>query len=142
MKLFKLNVLHNGVTVENNLVNEKVWVEGTVLKIADESFHVELNVPNITSMKLPKTLVSGFPCYPKLDTEFIDLNCCEFTWYGEKIVEEDAANKSKKKGRKKIEEWEMIHSGHTYTPSNSDIGRRYYEILCKLCAILLVFVTP
>ena len=124
VETINVNVLHNGEKVENNLVNEKVWVEGTVLRIADESFHVELNVPNITSMKLPKTLVSAFPCYPKVDTEFVDLNCCKFTWYREKIVEEDAGKKSKKKGGKKIEEWEMVHSGHTYTPSNSDIGRR------------------
>ena len=129
MEVISVNVLHNGEMVDNSVINDKVWIEGAVLQIADESFNVELNVPAITSMKLPEMLVSGFPCYPKLDAEFIDLNCCEFTWYREKIVEGADSKESKKKRGKTTEEWEIVHSGHTYTPENSDIGRRCCEIL-------------
>ncbi len=106
--------------------NEDVWVPGTVLQIDDASYSVELNVPKITSMKLPKTIVSGFPCLPKIDGEFYNLILSNFEWFVEKKVETSAQEQLPSKRKQTSEpEWEHVKTGPTYTPTNADIGKRF-----------------
>ena len=124
MESVDVRVLHDGKMVDNELPNDNVWVEGATLQIDEECYNVELNIPTVISVKLPKVVLSGFPCFPNLDVEFIDLNCCELTWYREGL-EEETVSGNKKGGKKKETSWEKVHSGHTYVPSNDDIGRRY-----------------
>ena len=121
-----VRVLHDGKMVDNELLNDNVWIEGATLQIDEECYNVELNIPTVTSLKLPKVIISGFPYFPKLKVEFIDLNCCEFTWYRELLEEkEEALSGNKKGGKNKEISWERVHSGQSYVPSNDDIGRRY-----------------
>ena len=123
-----VRVLHDGKMVDNELLNDSVWIEGATLQIDEECYNVELNIPTVSSLKLPKVIISGFPYFPKLKVEFIDLNCCEFTWYRE-LLEEEAVSGKKKGGKNKEISWERVHSGHTYVPSNDDIGRR--SLCCR-----------
>ena len=124
MEYVDVCVLHDGKIVDNELPNDNVWVEGATLQIDKECYNVELNVPSVTSVKLPEVIISGFPCFPKLKVEFIDLNCCELTWYRE-LLEKETVSGKEKGGKKREISWERVHSGHTYVPSNDDIGRRY-----------------
>ena len=116
METVDVRVFHNGALVDSNLLNDKVWVEGAILQIADAAYNVELNIPTINSMKLPKALVSGFPCFPRLEAEFVDLNYCEFTWYREKLEEKEEKSDGKKERKKKRTEvgdstyWTYIHA--------------------------------
>ncbi len=113
-----VRVLRDNAVVETSEANDAVWVEGAVLQIADSSYTVELNVPAISSLKLPKTIVSGFPCYPRLDMEFAEIVHSDFTWFRENRVEEGPKKKMKFT-------WEQVHQGHTFTPTNAEIGKRY-----------------
>ena len=108
MEYVDVCVLHDGKIVDNELPNDNVWVEGATLQIDKECYNVELNVPSVTSVKLPEVIISGFPCFPKLKVEFIDLNCCELTWYRE-LLEKETVSGKEKGGKKREISWERVH---------------------------------
>ncbi len=54
-----VSVLHHGNQVDDTVTHETAWIEGAQLLIGQTMYQVELNVPVITSVKLPPVILSG-----------------------------------------------------------------------------------
>ena len=53
---------------------------------------MQVNPPNIRSIILPEVIMVGFPIYPKIDAEFVDLDKCNLTWFKEEKLEASAGD--------------------------------------------------
>ena len=145
----KVSLLHNGSYVDPDVPNTEAWIEGATLKVGDLKYEVCVNLPNVRSMKLPESILSGFPTYPKIDAEFVNLDECKFSWYkkrdkadGGKCQEDSpmdcacdgdrpsgspggVARKKQRLSASDAEdekEWQQVNTGYCYMPSSEDIG--------------------
>lgn len=80
--------------IDGLVSNAEAWEEGTCLKIADHSYDVQLNVPLIKSLTLPRCILVGVPVYPRVLHEFAVEHECSLIWYKE--VKNFIPNKLKK----------------------------------------------
>jgi 2',5'-phosphodiesterase len=96
----------------------QVFVKGAVLHIEDQNYPVEVNLPTILALILPKNIMVGFPIYPKIQVEFCDLQDCSFVWYKEKIVDEPS------KRAKTTVLCVKVGDTFSYTPLLSDLGHK------------------
>ncbi|KYO29761.1 2',5'-phosphodiesterase 12 [Alligator mississippiensis] len=53
--------------------------------IGDATYRVERNPPTVTELRLPHSLLAGFPVCPKLATEFAAPHHCLFRWFCERL---------------------------------------------------------
>ena len=110
-------------------------VQGNIVAINGVKLSVELNPPACLGLKIPATVMSGFPIYPKLDIEFADLETSEFIWEKIKYEEEaDTKEKNSKKHKNDDSEKNIIQcirvaNTFSYTPTNEDIDF-YLKLTC------------
>lgn len=48
-------------------------------------YTIQVNPPTIKNVILPEVIMVGFPIYPKIEAEFVDLSKCILTWYREEM---------------------------------------------------------
>lgn len=108
----------NNEEILGSVVNEEAFVQGTVLHIDDVAIDVEINLPVVKSIKLPKNIMAGFTIFPKIEAEFTDLSQSSYTWY-----------RFPSKGAK-IEDYEEICRDMIYHSTTSDL-----EYFLKLSCI-------
>ncbi|NWX98001.1 PDE12 phosphodiesterase, partial [Nothoprocta ornata] len=101
----------DGQAVGAEVPNAAAWQEGAVLHIGEARYRVERNPPALTELRLPRSLLAGFPVCPKVSAEFAAPQHCLFRWFREQRsgggwVEEEAA------------------AGRVFTPDNALVGLR------------------
>ncbi|XP_064646518.1 2',5'-phosphodiesterase 12-like [Lineus longissimus] len=121
-----------GEKVDDVTLNGDAWGNGSKLCIAGKEFDVTVNIPTIKSIEFPSSLMSGFPVFPKLETEFIDKWATQFIWYkgcqssNETSQEDTSAQATTSEGKEGQTScpitWTKVGEGSSYTPSNEDIG--------------------
>uniref|UniRef100_A0A8D0EEX2 2',5'-phosphodiesterase 12 n=1 Tax=Strix occidentalis caurina TaxID=311401 RepID=A0A8D0EEX2_STROC len=97
--------------------------DGAVLQIGEAQYRVERNPPALTELRLPRSLLAGFPVCPKVSAEFAAPQHCLFRWYrerrpaaggGEEAAEGDGGPA-----------WvEAAAAERVFTPSNALVGLR------------------
>ncbi|ESO96768.1 hypothetical protein LOTGIDRAFT_201951 [Lottia gigantea] len=107
----------NGETLDENVPNVDAWNTGVDLVIGDDKFQVEINRPTVKLLILPKSMLSGFLVFPRIETEFSNSTDNEFIWYRE--TKPSAANNDLPT-KSSLE----VSRGFFYTPTNADIGYR------------------
>lgn len=115
----KASLWYNGRLVDENLVNKDAWQDGSVLRIGEQSYDVELNPPTIISLLLPTSFMSGFPIFPLIELDFAEKHLCSYNWFkstshstSEAAVPTTPSNCI----------WQMAGSDFCYTPTVLDIG--------------------
>ncbi|XP_078399670.1 2',5'-phosphodiesterase 12 [Cetorhinus maximus] len=99
-------VLYQGEEpVPGDTSNAEAWQDGAVLQVGEARYRVERNPPTLTQLRLPSSLLAGFPVCPKVELEFGEASHSLFEW----LREADGG-------------WEAAASGRVFTPSNSHIG--------------------
>ena len=112
----KATLWYDGVSVDENLPNKDAWKDGSVLKIDQQSYRVELNPPTILSLQLPTSFMSGFPIFPTIELDFAEKQYCSYKW--SKSISQDVTEASK---FGEIE-WEMVGTHFCYTPTVHEVG--------------------
>ncbi|NXW30380.1 PDE12 phosphodiesterase, partial [Phaetusa simplex] len=73
----------DGEAVAEEVPNAAAWQDGAVLQIGEAQYRVERNPPALTELRLPRSLLAGFPVCPKVSAEFAAPQHCLFRWYRE-----------------------------------------------------------
>lgn len=82
------------------------------LYINDEAFKVIVNLPFVSELSLPSTILSGFLVHPhKLFLQFSSIDECDFIWYRGSIKNDDETRI-----------WEEIGQGYCYLTTTRDIN--------------------
>lgn len=75
-------------------------------------YNIKFNAPWVLRMKLPKSILAGFPIYPsEFESLFTDKSKSEFTWYRYDFINDRMS-------------WIKVGEGYIYIPSNEDIGTK------------------
>lgn len=87
------------------------------ISVNGQFYLLDIDPPTVKALKLPTSLMAGFPIYPKIDIENCHLDDCEFKWFRKResstsTTESDVENDS----------WSLIGTGFSYVASNLDIG--------------------
>lgn len=88
------------------------------LRVFGTPYKIKVNVPWITSMGLPGSILAGFPVYPAdFEAVHTDKTISQFIWY---------RNCSKATTASQVYQnaWEEVGKGYLYTPTVSDIDCR------------------
>lgn len=78
-----VKLVKQGTEIDGLLPNAEAWEEGTCLKIADQSYEVQLNIPAVKSLNIPECILVGIPVYPRVLHEFAIEHECSLIWYKE-----------------------------------------------------------
>ncbi|NWT03423.1 PDE12 phosphodiesterase, partial [Mionectes macconnelli] len=106
-----------GAAVAEEVPNAAAWQDGAVLHIGAARYRVERNPPALTELRLPRSLLAGFPVCPKVSAEFAAPQHCLFRWYRE---QRPAGG-----GDAPGEAWvEAAEGERVFTPSNALVGLR------------------
>lgn len=71
----------DGLAVAEEVPNAAAWQDGAVLHVGEARYRVERNPPAVTELRLPRSLLAGFPVCPKVSAEFAAPRHCVFRWY-------------------------------------------------------------
>ncbi|XP_046399751.1 2',5'-phosphodiesterase 12 [Ischnura elegans] len=109
-----VQLLKDGIPVPPELkCYETLGHDRLRLLVCDNLYDIEVNVPWVSSLVLPDSILAGFPIYPcKLDIEFAGREESIFEWF--KSIDDKRNNFS----------WTKVGEGYFYTPLTSDIGMR------------------
>lgn len=90
---FTAGLLNDGKPISNDLTWEHVFGESNinpddlVLQVCDQQYKVKFNYPQIESIELPLTIITGFKCYPsKCSLLFTTIEECKFEWFKSKSL--------------------------------------------------------
>ncbi|XP_055949208.1 2',5'-phosphodiesterase 12-like [Argiope bruennichi] len=120
-----LSLLKDGKVIDNELRNMDAWTENAQLKINDHVYKIAENPPSVLHLSLPKSIMSGFPVYPKVELEYCSKEQCDFTWYRSITKAEKPSLDMNKILNIKNENWLILSKNYFYITSESDVG-------CKL----------
>ncbi|NXL55241.1 PDE12 phosphodiesterase, partial [Chordeiles acutipennis] len=105
----------DGEAVAEEVPNAVAWQDGAVLQIGEAQYRVERNPPALTELRLPRSLLAGFPVCPKVSAEFAAPQHCLFRWYREQRPADPADGPA----------WvEAEAAERVFTPSNALVGLR------------------
>jgi 2',5'-phosphodiesterase len=121
---------------------------GSILIIGQNQYEVKVNSPTVISIRLPKSIMSGFYVYPILSLEFCSFDECLYIWYKQRLPKEKSkkvkkvenssecdGNESEKSGTEENEEvvgfgdWIKVCEGFHYCPQTDDIGSKL-KVVC------------
>lgn len=108
----------DGRAVSEEVPNAAAWQDGAVLQVGAARYRVERNPPALTELRLPRSLLAGFPVCPKVSAEFAAPQHCLFRWYRERRPRGDG------EGPAWEEEREPEGGERVFTPSNALVGLR------------------
>ncbi|XP_038668761.1 2',5'-phosphodiesterase 12 [Scyliorhinus canicula] len=99
-------VLYRGEQpVPGDTSNAEAWQDGAVLQVGETRYRVERNPPTLTQLRLPGSILVGFPLCATVELEFGEASHSLFEW----LREEGGG-------------WEPVASGRVFTPGNGHIG--------------------
>ncbi|NWU96212.1 PDE12 phosphodiesterase, partial [Upupa epops] len=105
---------HDGEAVSEEVPNALAWQDGAVLQVGEARYRVERNPPALTELRLPRSLLAGFPVCPKVDAEFAAPQHCLFRWYREQRPASGGDGPV----------WVEAATERVFTPSNALVGLR------------------
>ncbi|XP_065605324.1 2',5'-phosphodiesterase 12 [Cyrtonyx montezumae] len=108
----------DGREVPEEVPNSAAWQDGAVLHVGAARYRVERNPPALTELRLPRSLLAGFPVCPKVSAEFAAPEHCLFRWYRERRPQGGG------EGPAWEEERDPEGSERVFTPSNALVGLR------------------
>ncbi|NXE51227.1 PDE12 phosphodiesterase, partial [Casuarius casuarius] len=108
----------DGEAVGEEVPNAAAWQDGAVLHIGEARYRVERNPPALTELRLPRSLLAGFPVCPKVSAEFAAPQHCLFRWFREQRPAAEAAGG----GGAWVEA--AAAAERVFTPSNALVGLR------------------
>ncbi|XP_021264821.1 2',5'-phosphodiesterase 12 [Numida meleagris] len=108
----------DGRAVAEEVPNAAAWQDGAVLQVGAARYRVERNPPALTELRLPRSLLAGFPVCPKVSAEFAAPQHCLFRWYRERRPQGGG------EGPAWEEEREPEGGERVFTPSNALVGLR------------------
>uniref|UniRef100_A0A8C3KR64 2',5'-phosphodiesterase 12 n=1 Tax=Calidris pygmaea TaxID=425635 RepID=A0A8C3KR64_9CHAR len=111
----------DGEAVAEEVPNAAAWQDGAVLQIGEAQYRVERNPPALTELRLPRSLLAGFPVCPKVSAEFAAPQHCLFRWYRE---QRPAAGGGEAAGGDGPTWVEAAGDERVFTPSNALVGLR------------------
>lgn len=115
----------NGVEMdtESKVCVSDVLKHGSEVCINEQKYKVSVNPPTVGKIELPKSLMAGFPVFPKINFLFANPAECEYCW---NRVHPNHQNISM---AERSENTEYLSQDKMYTPSNEDIGYKL-EVTC------------
>ena len=131
-----ISMFVNNVEVSLDNTVSEVFVQGAELVIDDQKLTVEVNVPNITAIKLPSLAIAGYPVFPDIEFEFADVELFDFQWF--KI---DSKYITIKKSNGKAGLTQGITEKH-YTPLMTTHDRFYTPCVDDIGYNLILRCTP
>ncbi|NWH64364.1 PDE12 phosphodiesterase, partial [Geococcyx californianus] len=102
-----------GEAVGEEVPNAAAWEDGAVLHIGEARYRVERNPPALTELRLPRSLLAGFPVCPTVRVEFAAPQHCHFRWYRERPGPPGGDGG-----------WEEEAAERVFTPSTALVGLR------------------
>lgn len=87
------------------------------ISVNGQLYLLDIDPPSVKALKLPTSLMAGFPIYPKIDIENCHLDDCEFQWF-----RKEESSTSTTESDVKNDSWSLVGTGFSYTASNLDIG--------------------
>ncbi|KAG8176858.1 hypothetical protein JTE90_027162 [Oedothorax gibbosus] len=119
-----ISLLKNGKEVNGEVKNVEAWTENTQLNVNESAYEVTLNPPTVLALSLPKSIMAGFPVYPKVELEYCSEEQCSFSWY-RSISEADAKDLSRWNVHKiGNENLVYLSDSFFYITAESDLGCR------------------
>ncbi|XP_011150395.1 2',5'-phosphodiesterase 12 isoform X2 [Harpegnathos saltator] len=109
----KIMLLKNDIQVDGNISCKSLLQEPTELKlvILEKTYIVKRNIPYISNISLPTSMLVGFPTYPtKFEALYTDKKRSIFNWYRNNAV------------NNKPDSWVHVNEGYLYIPNVPDIG--------------------
>ncbi|NXN92149.1 PDE12 phosphodiesterase, partial [Rhinopomastus cyanomelas] len=104
----------DGEAVGEEVPNALAWQDGAVLQVGEARYRVERNPPALTELRLPRSLLAGFPVCPKVGAEFAAPQNCLFRWYREQRPAPGGDGPT----------WVEAATERVFTPSNALVGLR------------------
>ncbi|XP_060691588.1 2',5'-phosphodiesterase 12 isoform X1 [Hemiscyllium ocellatum] len=92
--------------VPGDTSNAEAWQDGAILQVGESRYRVERNPPSLTQLRLPTSILAGFPVCPKVEVEFGEASHSLFEWW----LKEASGS------------WEPAANGRVFTPTNGHIG--------------------
>ena len=128
-----IKLFRNGVEVNDSDSNEHAWFSADELQIGNIKYKIEVNLPEVKSLKIPTYFMPGYATFPKIELEFSNYDDCIVDWYRELSLTEQnhtnieksllPANYNKLHCTKIVTpESVHIHTGQSYIPVKDDIG--------------------
>ncbi|XP_014482436.1 PREDICTED: 2',5'-phosphodiesterase 12 isoform X2 [Dinoponera quadriceps] len=109
----KIMLLKDDVQVDGNVLCKSLLQDSAELKlvILGKTYDVKRNLPYISKISLPASMLVGFPTYPaKFESMYTDKKQSIFNWYRNNAVKNEPNS------------WTHVSEGYLYVPSVSDIG--------------------
>ncbi|GFU92231.1 2',5'-phosphodiesterase 12 [Trichonephila clavipes] len=75
----KLSLSRAGEELSDELKNVDAWTENTQFQINDCVYKITENPPSVLHISLPKSIMSGFPVYPRIELEYCSKEQCDFS---------------------------------------------------------------
>ncbi|GFT17840.1 2',5'-phosphodiesterase 12 [Nephila pilipes] len=120
-----LSLSRAGEELSDDLKNADAWTENTQFQINGFVYKITENPPSVLELSLPKSIMTGFPVYPKVELEYCSKEQCDFTWYRIISKSEKLSIEPEKILKIKNENWLFLSKSYFYIPSETDIN-------CKL----------
>jgi len=116
---FKLevNLTQKSELLDSSLSCRKLLeLDNVAIAVKDQIFYLDIDPPAIKTLKLPSSMMSGFPIYPsKLEVENCSRTDCKLIWSTSLKNLNTAPDADS-------EVWVPVGSGFTFTPTNVEIG--------------------
>ena len=103
--------------LDTSIPNLQAFSDGNSLHIGHLVYEICVNLPTVTELSLPQSIMAGFPAQPKFEFEFADFKKCSFKWFKKS---EEAMPSASSDGQSV--NWEQIYDGFVYIASNDLIG--------------------
>lgn len=88
------------------------------ISVNGQLYSLDIDPPAVKVLKLPTSIMAGFPVYPKIELENCCLSQCDFKWF----TKEQSSSSSSDTTLIGDESWSVVGTEFSYLPSNRDIG--------------------
>lgn len=115
----------NGVEVdtESKMCVSDVLKHGSEVCINEQKYQVSVNPPTAVKIDLPKSIMSGFPVFPKVQLLFANSSDCEYRWNRVHKNHHNISLSEQKEATK------LLSNELMYAPTNDDIDSKL-EFTC------------
>lgn len=114
------------IGIEPSTCNKDAWIEGSILQVRDSLYRVSRNMPTMLGLRLPNKIMAGCPVHPRIEMEFAQFDCCEYTWHLGSKVDVSKASLLRGSGKKvealtKVSQTQSTDAASTNTSNNNDV---------------------
>ena len=122
--VINVKIVKNGFELPRSLPVDEALTDDTSLVINDIAYQICVNVPKITFLALPNSIMVGFEYFPTVMMEYGDTRNSVFEWFKSEQNEMSEAAEVEPSFN-----WIKIHTGFSFMPENGDIGKKL-KLIC------------